>query len=447
MPTFNEVEDVFGRSDPRFLSPSATSPRKSPSRPSLNARNTSTSFASNMAHSNESNTANGQHSLAHELAVALMPEPSAGSKLLAEDFGIEYDEGAEGIDEEGHAGNHDIESNKPSFSDERGPQAMDASFGSGPPSSIEEPADFGQMFGSPVPSRRQQGQPEKDAMDVLAQNLESTDKFLAHLRRLDVDSTSSSSQPSLEKLASEVIRRLNETARDRESQLRELLGYERELRKIGGEVGGTDVLGQLDELDELDVLTDTGLESQSDHTKLDTVTEEPTTPSRHSSNEWEMDQQRLGDEDNINDFDSDLPSPVKDVFPSSPMNGLMATSETITHLTHIRTFTASLVSSLTTISEQAQVNGAATTEAGRKIRALKNKIGGWRTDWDGAERSRLRIERWEAGLGDDDTPGTSTPSRASRRVDGRKLVQEHLLAFEKALTEAGQRTQAIIVAA
>ena len=41
----------------------------------------------------------GKHSLAHELAAALMPEPSMGSRSLAEEFGIEYDEGAEGIDE------------------------------------------------------------------------------------------------------------------------------------------------------------------------------------------------------------------------------------------------------------------------------------------------------------------------------------------------------------
>ena len=344
MPTYDkEVENMFGGSRSQFLSPSATSPRKTPSRHSLNPRNTSPSFASNVAHSCESNTANGQHSLAHELAVALMPEPSAGSKLLAEDFGIEYDEGAEGID---------------------------ASFGSASPSPIEEPADYGQTFGSPVSAGKQERQPDKDAMEVLAQNLESTDKFLVHLRRLDIDSTSSSSQPSLEKLASDVIRRLNETVRDRESQLRELLGYERELRKIGGEIGGTEVLGQLDELDELNDLTDTCLEPQSDHAKLDTVIEEPTTPFHFT--EWEMDpdQQALGDEDN--DFGSDSLSPFKDAFPSSPVNGPMTTSKTISQLTHIRTFTASLVSSLTTISEQAQVNGAATTEAGRKIRALKN---------------------------------------------------------------------------
>ena len=46
--------------------------------------------------------------MAHELAVALMPEPSAGSKLLAEEFGIEYDEGAEGIDDAGHEKLHDV---------------------------------------------------------------------------------------------------------------------------------------------------------------------------------------------------------------------------------------------------------------------------------------------------------------------------------------------------
>lgn len=86
MPSYdNADEDVFGGSGSQFLSPSATSPRRSPSRQSMNARNASPSFASNMAHNSESNSANGQHSLAHELAVALMPEPSAGSKLLAED--------------------------------------------------------------------------------------------------------------------------------------------------------------------------------------------------------------------------------------------------------------------------------------------------------------------------------------------------------------------------
>ena len=96
------------------------------------------------------------------------------------------------------------------------------------------------------------------------------------------------------------------------------------------------------------------------------------------------------------------------------------------------------------------MNAAATTEAGRKIRALKNKLGGWRTEWDSAERSRVRIEKWEAGIVDGDTPptaaGAMSPPRVQRRIDGRKIVQEHLKAFEQALLEANEKTQAIIAA-
>jgi len=51
-----------------------------------------------------------------------------------------------------------------------------------------------------------------------------------------------------------------------------------------------------------------------------------------------------------------------------------------THLVHLCTHTASLVSSLTSLSEHTQVNGVATTDAGCRNRSLKNKLGGWRTD-------------------------------------------------------------------
>jgi hypothetical protein len=453
MPSVDNLDgDIFGLSGTRFLSPSASSsPRKSPSRQSINARRSTASLRGslNLPHGADGNVANGQHSLAHELAVALMPEPSEGSKLLAEEFGIEYDdEGAQGIDDDAQADHQNIENIGSSFADELR-STVDASFE--PPSPINTLAGYEETFGSPTPSRRQLKQPRQDAMDVLAQNLESTDKFLSHLRGLDVDSTSSSSQPSLEKLASEVIRRLNETTRDRETQVRELLGYEREFRKIAGEVGGSDVLSQLEELDGVNDLSDQTRSAEglrSVNLKLESVTEEPTTPSHNLSHEWEMDpdQQRLGDDE---DFEPDLLSPIKDSFPPPPpVDGPMTPSQAISQFAHIRTFTTSLVSSLTTISEQAQVNGAATTEAGRKIRALKNKIGGWRTDWDGAERSRVRIERWEAGIVDADPVygSPSTPPRLSRRVDGRKLVQEHLQAFERALVEAGQKTQAIMAA-
>ncbi len=67
------------------------------------------------------------------------------------------------------------------------------------------------------------------------------------------------------------------------------------------------------------------------------------------------------------------------------------------------------------------MNGAATTEAGRKIRALKNKMGGWRTEWDSAERSRLKIERWEAGLAEGED--TEAPDNYDNTPVGQQLSE------------------------
>lgn len=457
----------------------------------------------------DDDAANGRHSLAHELAVALMPEPSAGSKLLAEEFGIEYDEGAEGIDEldatntttistttttdidaipipanESHSSggmspgglsiniNSSSSSSHSPFHADVEPLVDDADAAARP-----SPEEYDPVFASPPLSRNRQTKkerPEKDAMEVLSQDLESTDKFLGHLRRLDADSsttttTTSVQSPPLERIASDIIRRLNETARDREGQVRELLECEREFRKIAGELGGGDVLGQLDELDHVTVDDSSLPEAQTNLAKqLDAVIEEDPSSSSitqlaNSSlvNDWELDpdQQRLGDDDEDDGFDSDAPmSPLKLSFPPPPpINGPPTPAKTIPQLADLRSFTTSLVASLTTISEQAQVNGAATTEAGRKIRALKNKLGGWRTDWDSAERSRVRIEKWEAGIVEVDGEAESVPAPLSpdaaplsptrtTRVDGRMIVSEHLRAFELALADAAIKTQAIMAA-
>lgn len=391
-----------------------------------------------------------------------MPEPSAGSKLLAEEFGIEYDEGAEGIDEQVHHENgiQIVVGDVPSFADELGGQTLGSAFHDAAPQSDDIPPEYDPAFGSPsVPNRsRKQKQPEQDAMEVLAQNLESTDKFLDHLRRLDVDPGSSTSQqPALERMASDVIRRINETTRDREGQVRELLEYEREFRRIAGEVGGNDVLGQLDELpqvndlSESDIPTSPTVPSRLDTRHLVVAEEEPASAVPSSAiHDWEVDPDRHHLRDDDDDFES-VASPIKDSFPPPPpMRGPPTPAMTIPQLAHLRTFTTSLVTSLTTISEQAQVNGAATTEAGRKIRALKNKMGGWRTDWDSAERSRVKIDRWEAGIIDgesaDPSPGPATPTRlaSAKRVDGRKLVAEHLREFELALADAAVKTRAIM---
>ena len=450
-----------------FLASSTSGHRKSLSRQSIATRRSSVSLrtSSNLANVIEDDSLAGHHhSLAHELAVALMPEPSAGSKLLAEEFGIEYDDGAEGIDQvQIYRDQHDTavgDSTPLSFADKmHAGSASDASVHD-PPS---EPEDSSQdhdpgFHNSSTLSRKEthQKELEHDAMEVLAHDLHSTDKFLGHLRTLDVDPGSSAAQqPALEKLASDVIRRINETVRNRETQVRELLECEREFRKIAGEMGGGDVLGQLDELEHIEDLSEpsqvvepTKTEHRHHH-HLDTL-EEETTLNRSlislQTSDWELDpdRHRLGDEV---DGSEPATSPTKDSFiPAPSITGPPTPASAIPQLAHLRSCTSSLVSSLSTISEHAQVNGAATTEAGRKIRALKNKIGGWRTDWDSAERSRIRIERWEAGIGDGE--GLEFPTSllrpTSKRTDGRTIVEEHLHAFELALADAALKTQIIM---
>lgn len=398
--------------------------------------------------------------------MALMPEPSAGSKLLAEEFGIEFDEGAEGIDEvPDHRaqlnGDHGLVdgSDVPSFASELATSLDgDALFRDLQPE-LGEPLqehEYDPAFHSPtlVPKTPPQKNIEQDAMEALSADLESTDKFLSHLRDIDIEQ-GPSSQPELERLASDVIRRMNTSARDREGHVRELLEYEREFRKIAGEVGGSDVLGQLDELTFIEDLSDTpsrvGIESSREPRILEVLDEEPSSPTilrHHHISDWELDpHRRLGDEDELSEPPT---SPMKDSFTVPPVvNGPATPSTAVQQLNHLRKCTTSLVSSLTIISDHAQVNGAATTEAGRKIRALKNKLGGWRTEWDSAERSRLKIERWEAGITEgeesDNPIVTTTPSRATtKRIDGRRIVAEHLQAFELALADATRKTQAIM---
>ena len=464
--------------DSRFLSAPSSSPRKS-----TLPRNRS-----------NASLRGGTSSLAHELAAALLPEPTTGSRLLAEEFGIEYDEGAEGID----GLPPEVVNGVPTFavSDHLDP-SMDpdgvASVSTTPAATEDnDEEDNDEEIPDAVTTttttthtpnhtltprtrRRQRQAPEQvqqsegDAMALLSQNLESNEKFIAHLRRIDTDG---SAPLALEALAVDIISRLNETARDREEQVRELLKYEREFQRIAGEVGGSDALASLDALENprgplADASSSPSTSAPASAPSparesaratthpLDPVTEEE--PS--FTHDWEVDPdthlQPDGDlEGHSADIDLDLDldgmgsndtSPIKDSFATSPtslpplpINGSAATpAGAIPHLAHLRTHTASLVSSLSSLSEHAQVNGAATTEAGRKLRALKNKLGGWRTDLDSAERSRLRIERWEA---DGDVEG-------ARRVDGRDVVAEHLREFERVLFEANAKAQAIMAPA
>ncbi|KAF8637603.1 hypothetical protein AX17_002672 [Amanita inopinata Kibby_2008] len=410
----------------------------------------------------DNDTANGGRSLAHELAVALMPEPSAGSKLLAEELGLEFDEGAEGIDEPVHLHNQEHQENGPQdtgdvdesdFVEEMsGAEVLQSSLANGISADDSQPPELDPEFDSPSTSQNvqsEQKRPDQDMMEILARDLESNARFIGLLQKLDTELT-------VEQIASDTIRRINETVRDREGQVRELLQYEREFRRIAGEVGGSEALSHLDILENMineDNASDPRTPvrtSTSRHQVLETLEEEPSLHIPYSQ-DWEMDPDRnhLGDEEEETEIDASTSR--LNFPPPPPLKGPPTPAKTIPQLTHLRTFTSSFVSSLATCSEQAQVNGAGLTDAARKIRSLKNKIGGLYSECDSVEQSKQRVDRWEGGIADGndvnaDGHRSTTPTRSSiyKRVDGRKIVQEHLRAFEVALADASMKTQAIM---
>jgi len=157
-------------------------------------------------------------------------------------------------------------------------------------------------------------------------------------------------------------------------------------------------------------------------------------------------------------------------FPDLPLHthdDIPTTSSSIKQMAYFRNLTRSLSVSLTTLSEHAQVNGVNTADAGRKLRALKNKIGDLKADFDIAEKSRIQIEQWESGAVQDavssscpdfDDVGPKLRSSISasealhskrrraahRRIDGRRVVEEELNGFKSALADAAMKTRAIM---
>jgi hypothetical protein len=458
-------QDVFG-SPSRLAPPGVKAVQRSVSRGTLRGGGSPLADALDGADGGAS-----RFSLAHELAAALMPEPSAGAALLDE-FGIDYDEGAEGIDDAGATPDaHDAQldpalapADDPAFAESPLDPALAPSFSFA--SEMGEAPAFGDSTsGSPAPKQRRAAPamasptPSQDPIELLTRDLAATETFLGHLRRIDTDghavvvaASGSTSSPALEQLATDIIRRINDSARDRESQVRQLLEVDRELRKIGAEVGGDDVLGSVDALDDVPLSDKPSTPQAPSPVTRSARTSHPPKKSTlqvvdEDDDDWEAElnrRQLMGDEDEDEDDGPPTPRDASSSAPPPPA-GPATPAATLSQLAHLRAVTADLIGSLSTISEQTQVNGAASADAGRKIRALKNKMGGMQADWEGAERARVRIERWESGA-PDGPPGTPhvTPSKLARRVDGRKVVEEHLRAFELAITEASTKTQAIM---
>lgn len=496
-----------GRSSPKLSA--------RPSSASLRAKSTLSNGATSStsplaADAGLSEVDNGRFSLAQELAAVMLPDPNSSSRALAEELGLDFDEG-EGDDQEVVAtateetqdpafweGSHDFGANEHIQTDAHSQSEDEESVSrsSSPQNHVAvttpTPRPRTSLNGvakklfdaSPVPPSPTISI-HQDPIEILAQELASTDAFISSLRRLDHDSSSSfpadtssnipqhtpsntgpslhatSSEPTVERYTSRMIRQLNDSARERETQLRELVAIDKEFKRIEGEVGGGVALGALDPLDDEDGLFDddessndnkpveghlhplSGIhedeeeeeghlehddddeeeEEEDDHDEDEDVFGEPPSPSlttRRSSTRRSTRNKALGD--------PQAPPLHKPGIPITP-------SSALPHLSYMRSLTSSLVSSLSSLSEYAQENGAATADAGRKIRSLKNKIASLQSEWDIAEKSQRKIEEWEK---EQDGKG--------ERVDGRIIVKEQLAAFEQALADAAVKTQAIMAA-
>jgi hypothetical protein len=442
--------------------------RKSPSGLSSRRSNVSLRQAGSLAQDlgGAENDGGQRFTLAHELAAALMPDPVSSSRLLADEFGIEIDDD----DEEQEA--VQVEVTHPTEDgdiDSKEQHDLAEEIFSKPFADdqlLDDPSE------QPTFGRRKSPPPAvvfgEDPLLVLNQSIRSTDAFLQQLGKLDTDSLSSThNEPLLEQLAANIIRRIDETTREREEQIRELQICEREFRKIAEDVGGNDLLGDLDALEHVDGLIDENTTSQDmavDDVSLNRHRRSRSyawqeAPDPHSLDILTEEQE---EQEEDTGYRSEEPiTPQRDQFPppSPPSTGPPTPSNTIPHLAYMRTITQSLVNTLGTISEQAQVNAAANAEAVRKIRAAKNRLGVLKSEWDSVERSRIRVENWEAGIWEDvdeqrlvgsDSPredsaaGPVPPKPSGKRIDARKIVEEELKGFSLALKQAGDKTKAIM---
>lgn len=367
-----------------------------------------------------------QLSLAHELAAATMPNPGVNSSL-AEELGLDFSRDDEASDfvngslmgsemtpaansfEAGYVDDSIVLVRK----DHSSSQAATDDVGH----NTVRPPMTRQI--SPIghpPFTSTESRAPTATLNQLAQELAATDAFITRLRHLDTDppknpTLTTTSELSIERYTSRIIRHLNDTARERESQIRELVSIDKEFCKIEGEIGGSDVLGSLPALEGSDSLfPETGGPKHCVPGYLQPLGE--------------------ADEPNEGEMSPDGQARRLHCGQYNPHEGVTPAS-TIPHLVQMRDVTTSLARSLSAMSEYAQENGVATAETGRKIRALKNRIMVWQTEWGSAERSRTKVEQWQM------------EAMKCARIDGRVIAQEQIDGFAQALADAVLKARAI----
>ncbi|CAE6413886.1 unnamed protein product [Rhizoctonia solani] len=477
--------------DTHFLAPSTSKPpRKIPSRQNMSTPGRSPVVAS----------------LAHELAAAVMFEPS-DSRALADELGLDFEDEEEEEEEEEDLADElgldfedeeeeeeeeeedmvagqglDVELGEPETEATLGTDNYSATIVVDTPSrpsrndmlnghnrihSLGLDSEFDSSPSKPLPALSfALSAPNVDPIETLKENVLFLDQFIVQLKNMDVDSTPlrpaqstnsgrlssifPNAEPAVERFATDIIRHIDEACREREDQLRDLMTYEREFRKIDSEPGGADRIGSVEPLEDV-ILTDKPAAQQTYSSRtLDAVAEDD------YDDNWEA-QQRDPRDFFDEDGDGDDPmfarrsprgSPYRRTLrrsslpppPPYPSDSLTPSS-TLPHLAHMRTVSQVLATSLSGLSEHVQVNGAAAAEAGRKLRSLKNRVTDLQSEWASAEQSIERIEKSEKGLDWDAT--NIIPIEEGKRIDGRLVVKEISASFLAQLQQVELKVQAM----
>ncbi|GAA5889610.1 hypothetical protein JCM6882_007083 [Rhodosporidiobolus microsporus] len=228
-------------------------------------------------------------------------------------------------------------------------------------------------------------------------------------------------QPVVEALASSVLKRLYDVASQREAQLRELTEMERVFAR--NEVGWQAVLAGLEPL-----------------------------PA-----EEEEEEEREGDE---HPAEPNVVLPPDAAYPSSPTfsptspsqpsfahlssshpsrtTTLSAASPALPHLHDLRTLTTSLLSALSSITDLTQVQSALSSDAGRKLRALKAQVGTVKDELGAVERSEAFVREYEAREGE-----REKEREGRRRESCAEQARREVEAAREALEEGWRKAQSV----
>ncbi|GAA5980769.1 hypothetical protein JCM11641_002639 [Rhodosporidiobolus odoratus] len=213
-------------------------------------------------------------------------------------------------------------------------------------------------------------------------------------------------QPVVEAFASSVLKRMYDVAAQREAQTRELTEMERIFARNEG--GWRAVLAGLDPLP-----LDEGDEASEAHTGSEPNGVLPPAEAIPSS-------------PNL-----DSAPPPSSAHSHSPTSAPSSVAQAQLELTQLRTLTSSLLTALASICDLSQVQSALSSDAGRKLRALKVQVGAVKDDLGGIEKSEAFVREYEA--------------REKGQPRGRYAEQarEEMRAAQEALEEGWRRAQSV----